>query len=809
MRYLSLFSGIEAASVAWDSIGWEPVAFAEFDAFPKAVLKHRYPDVLDLGDVTQITEEQIKALGPIDIVVGGSPCFVAGTKVVVSGSYKNIEDVKIGDMVLTHTGNYKPVLRVGNTKKNTILLNAQGMMLTETTQNHPYYVRTRSRKWNNNARKYDRIFSEPYWKEAGNLAKDDFVSIPIINKEKNPRNLDKETCWIIGRYIADGHIAWGVKCKTSEGYRHPQIILSIGKDKLCDIPKNITSISYSLSSHGKGVYRARICNKNLVSLIKDLGCGEGAINKNFPMELLELPKEFARSILDGYMSGDGSYIKKYKRYQANSVSKELMMELQLLIAKLYGINSSIYPIKTSDETVIEGRIVNQRDYWELHYNKEVTRNRVAFIENGKVWVPVKSIVNTGEIKTVYNLEVADDNSYTANNIIVHNCQDLSIAGKRAGLRNENGGVTRSGLFNEQMRIFEIARKYNGARYCLWENVPGAFSSNNGNDFAYVLGSMACGSVSVPEDGWKNSGVVVNGNGKRCIEWRMLDAQYFGVPQRRRRIFALLDTGEWWSRQPILFESESKGRNPETCGIEREEIAGGVKKSIDGNNRKIGALCARDYKGVGNQYVNEGKLVVEDAYAVRTAQTGANGIGVAKNVSHTLDCANGQAICIPLDMRNANRKNDIPGHECGSGIGKDGDPVNTIATCFIPAVCTKENHDVIACASKQLSQNISYNKANPLCADDYKEPQVICYENHPNDSRVTRCDDGICPTLSSRMGTGGGNVPFIMSSGQANAEINGGGICPTLNCLHEAPILVSQAERKSFQPLKQAWEKNNG
>jgi len=75
------------------------------------------------------------------------------------------------------------------------------------------------------------------------------------------------------------------------------------------------------------------------------------------------------------------------------------------------------------------------------------------------------------------------------------CQDLSMAGKRAGLRNENGEVTRSGLFDEQIRIFEIARKHNGCRYCLWENVPGALSSNNGCDFAYVLGSLAGGGRS--------------------------------------------------------------------------------------------------------------------------------------------------------------------------------------------------------------------------------------------------------------------------------------------------------------------------
>ena len=70
MRYLSLFSGIEAASVAWEPLGWTPVAFAEIEPFPCALLAHRFPAVPNLGDVTRITDEQIAALGPIDVVIG-------------------------------------------------------------------------------------------------------------------------------------------------------------------------------------------------------------------------------------------------------------------------------------------------------------------------------------------------------------------------------------------------------------------------------------------------------------------------------------------------------------------------------------------------------------------------------------------------------------------------------------------------------------------------------------------------------------------------------------------------------------------
>lgn len=86
MRYISLFSGIEAATVAWEPLEWEPLCFAELDPFPCAVLEHRYPDVPNVGDVTKVNWKKFK--GKCDVVVGGSPCqsfSVAGKREGLSG----------------------------------------------------------------------------------------------------------------------------------------------------------------------------------------------------------------------------------------------------------------------------------------------------------------------------------------------------------------------------------------------------------------------------------------------------------------------------------------------------------------------------------------------------------------------------------------------------------------------------------------------------------------------------------------------------------------------------------------------------
>jgi len=154
------------------------------------------------------------------------------------------------------------------------------------------------------------------------------------------------------------------------------------------------------------------------------------------------------------------------------------------------------------------------------------------------------------------------------------CQDLSIAGLRAGLDGE-----RSGLFNQALRVIREMRIATGNKYpgrIVWENVPGAFSSNRGGDFQTVIEEIAKTAepgISVPRPsekfGWLAAGCVMGDN--FSLAWRVLDAQYFGVPQRRRRIFLVAD---FTSRRAgeILFKSESGAGNIEKGGEEKKEIA---------------------------------------------------------------------------------------------------------------------------------------------------------------------------------------------------------------------------------------------
>ena len=179
------------------------------------------------------------------------------------------------------------------------------------------------------------------------------------------------------------------------------------------------------------------------------------------------------------------------------------------------------------------------------------------------------------------------------------CQDLSVAGKRAGLEG-----SRSGLFHEGIRIIKELRKETNnvyPRISLWENVYGALNSNKGADFGVILDEMA------------EAGSLVQ-------EWRVLDAQYFGVPQRRRRVFliSVFDTATAARcPDPLLPVSESVRRDTPTGGTPGQEPTGTTPEGVASRGEQarllgsniVGSLNAVDYKWPQNQQLDENKFVV--------------------------------------------------------------------------------------------------------------------------------------------------------------------------------------------------------
>lgn len=262
------------------------------------------------------------------------------------------------------------------------------------------------------------------------------------------------------------------------------------------------------------------------------------------------------------------------------------------------------------------------------------------------------------------------------------CQDLSIAGRRAGLA---GG--RSGLFVEAVRIIKEMRKATNGMYptfAIWENVPGAFSSNGGEDFRVVLEELARveqpdAIVPRPPRGggrWSKAGAIA-GNGW-SLAWRQLDAQHWGVPQRRKRIALVADFGGQRASE-ILFERTSLSRHPDEGIPTWKSVARLAKNCVAGNDRvvaeggrnaaytlKIRSGCAGGGKGALVQTEKTGTLstlqdqtLFQPVYCLagniidRSETAGANGLGVKEDKSYTLNTVDRPAVAYSINPLTSN------------------------------------------------------------------------------------------------------------------------------------------------------------
>jgi DNA (cytosine-5)-methyltransferase 1 len=250
------------------------------------------------------------------------------------------------------------------------------------------------------------------------------------------------------------------------------------------------------------------------------------------------------------------------------------------------------------------------------------------------------------------------------------CQDLSVAGKRAGLKGE-----RSGLFSEAIRIIKEMRcatddKY--PRFAVWENVPGAYSSNKGQDFRAVLEEITETEIPMPASGkWATAGMVRTGN--RDVAWRTLDAQHWGVPQRRKRIFLVADFGGQCASEILFVEQGVSGNLAESRKARQEAAAttgDGVDKSSqcltpwDVQSRRIyreegtwPALYGGE--GGGRGYVATG---YKDATDLILADQGGSQMSVSYGKSPTLRAQEHghQPLICSVDCRNLRENKEISG-----------------------------------------------------------------------------------------------------------------------------------------------------
>lgn len=381
------------------------------------------------------------------------------------------------------------------------------------------------------------------------------------------------------------------------------------------------------------------------------------------------------------------------------------------------------------------------------------------------------------------------------------CQNLSVAGKRAGLGGEQ-----SSLFFEAVRIIkEMRRSTNGQypRWAVWENVPGALSSNEGRDFQAVLRSLAEikdpeADVPLPEKGkWLGAGEIL-GDGY-SLAWRILDASKgWGVAQRRRRIFAVLDLAGTCAG-PVLFESEGlsgfappgkEAREGTASGVETGAGAAGFCTEHSAASRSIGyadeespTLRAGVVPGVAIEYnPTDARIKIKDDGICQTLTarcgTGGNNVplvgsplvyGICSDQSHsmlsdnpnsgiyeadtsrTLDCNGGSPVCNQGGMAVVEaygiQGNAIGGKDENGPAGK--------------GVSKEKSYALTAADRHAVAMNVGFfscekDAAPPLLARDYKDPPVVQPEPEYLVRRLTPLEccrlqgypDGWCSGLES-------------------------------------------------------------
>ena len=382
------------------------------------------------------------------------------------------------------------------------------------------------------------------------------------------------------------------------------------------------------------------------------------------------------------------------------------------------------------------------------------------------------------------------------------CQDLSMAGKREGLKGE-----RSGLFMQAVRIIKEMRIRSGGvcpTFAVWENVPGAFSSNGGEDFRIVLEELAriaeadaC--IPRPEKGkWPKAGYIAGDH--FSIAWRTFDAQYWGVPQRRRRIALVVDFGGQRAAE-ILFERTSlrgdtepsippwKGiaRNPADSPAGHDRVVEG--QTAGGNQVTACLYAAYGTKWNGNGGAYSGDNFVMEPKALFSLQGNMidrnvkqNGSGISEGETmYSLTSTDRHGVAIPINTQIATRHISL-GERTSMGWGEDGDPAYTLLAGHEHEVCCllndqggqsiqvedgrvsptlrAESHvhePVVMCRAHGQANAETLEDCCPTLSCNHEQP--IVFESHSQDARYTQQGD-TSPACTAQWGTGGNNMPLV-------------------------------------------------
>lgn len=530
LKVLSLFSGIGAFEKALENlnIDYELINYCEIDKYPAKAYSiiHNIPEDKNLCDIKNV---DVSNLEDFDLMTWGFPCFEKGVMVLTDKGYKKIEHVKKGDLVLTHTNSYKEVLNTMNKKANRVYeLGVSGYRNIRVTEEHPFYTLE--------VNKDTDIFKKPKWIKTKNLNNKCYIGININKESIIPKGKleisldrgkkdyievnfnDKEFWYFLGLYFRNGYLS-----KKNTSY-HTVIIFD--KKEAADLERvkkylGKNKLKYKIVGR-ENSYKLICTNKNICLYIKHY-IGVDRFAKRIKDQIINLPINYLKVFLEGYSLNQKEIF----------ISNEyLAYSLQACFHKVYKKHLSIKNIYLKEQLQFMD-IYKNKEYYLLNLKKDNN----YFYSKGYVWVKVMSKKEKPYNDLVYNLEVEKDNSYTVQNMIVHNCNDLSVAGLKAGIKVKcedcdtefkidkiskfrcplcnslnMKSSTRSGLYFEGLKILNEKKP----KYSIIENVKGLVNKNNKESYETIMKDLE-------SLGYVNYAKVLN-------------SKDFGIPQNRERLF---------------------------------------------------------------------------------------------------------------------------------------------------------------------------------------------------------------------------------------------------------------------------------
>lgn len=371
------------------------------------------------------------------------------------------------------------------------------------------------------------------------------------------------------------------------------------------------------------------------------------------------------------------------------------------------------------------------------------------------------------------------------------CQDLSVAGLRKGLAGE-----RSGLFMDQVRIVKemraederrgVSDDFIRPRYLVWENVPGAFSSANGEDFRAVIEEIVhikdstC-HVPRPDTGrWESAGAAILGD-QFSLAWRVLDAQYWGVAQRRRRIFLVADFGGLTAPK-ILFEQERLLGDP---------------AEGQGQGKGVTTTAGNSSADSGGSRVAEEKEVDIFAFHINQREETINLNGISGALMATTNMQMQTFVAEGMRKFESAEKEE----ECLSLNDQGGERMDVSVDVTATLRAGMSGHPPLVMGIQQGSAGTE-EIPDPALTEEAEtggNNQQILFENHGIDARYTGPHE-VAPTMSARYGTGGNNVPLVSDMPESyciagniiDREVQNGG--NGLGCQPDISYTLTSADR---------------